>query len=155
MLLMRSAYEAVDDLNFIPMVRTDIPLRVHLRALHEDSVAQVSCLGGDKGVLLSQDRFQASFWKLRQSEYEPYLLQRSPLRTKQVGTFLASLSLLTCLSVYRDAHGPLSLADHWALLRSAEFIVMCTSCIMMLKRMGDRQRLCAEVKPDHLAGRPH
>ncbi|CAL5223952.1 g6555 [Coccomyxa viridis] len=47
-LLMRSAYEAVDDLNFIPM-----------------------------------DRFQASFWKLRQSEYEPYLLQRSPLRTKQ------------------------------------------------------------------------
>lgn len=31
-----------------------------------------------------QDRFQASFWKLRQSEYEPYLLQRSPLRTKQV-----------------------------------------------------------------------
>ncbi|CAK0738295.1 hypothetical protein CVIRNUC_001022 [Coccomyxa viridis] len=47
-LLMRSAYEAVDDLNFIPM-----------------------------------DRFQAAFWKLRQAEYEPYLLQRSPLRTKQ------------------------------------------------------------------------
>jgi hypothetical protein len=31
-----------------------------------------------------QDRFQAQFWKLRQAEYEPYLLQRSPLRVKQV-----------------------------------------------------------------------
>ena len=31
-----------------------------------------------------QDRFQAQFWKLRQAEYEPYLLQRAPLTVKQV-----------------------------------------------------------------------
>lgn len=46
-LLMRSAYEAVDALDFIPM-----------------------------------DKFQIKFWKLRQSEVEPYTLQCRPLRVK-------------------------------------------------------------------------
>ncbi|KAG6552847.1 hypothetical protein Mapa_005502 [Marchantia paleacea] len=46
-LLMRSAYEAVDDLDFIPM-----------------------------------NKFQVKFWKLRQSELEPYTLQYKPLRVK-------------------------------------------------------------------------
>lgn len=46
-LLMRSAYEAVDALDFIPM-----------------------------------DKFQIKFWKLRQSEVEPYALQCQPLRVK-------------------------------------------------------------------------
>ncbi|XP_024403433.1 uncharacterized protein [Physcomitrium patens] len=46
-LLMRSAYEAVDALDFIPM-----------------------------------DKFQVKFWKLRQSELEPYTLQCRPLRVK-------------------------------------------------------------------------
>lgn len=51
-----------------------------------------------------QDRFQASFWKLRQSEYEPYLLQRAPLRTKQVGPF--SFDLYTWpASLYVRASG--------------------------------------------------
>ncbi|KAL3684406.1 hypothetical protein R1sor_002428 [Riccia sorocarpa] len=46
-LLMRSAYEAVDDLDFIPM-----------------------------------NKFQQRFWKLRQSELEPYTLQYKPLKVK-------------------------------------------------------------------------
>lgn len=46
-LLMRSSYEATDDLNFIAM-----------------------------------DKFQAKFWKLRQSEVESYTLQYSPLKIK-------------------------------------------------------------------------
>lgn len=46
-LLMRSAYDAVDDLDFVPM-----------------------------------DKFQVKFWKLRQSEVEPYTLQYSPLKVK-------------------------------------------------------------------------
>ncbi|KAL2652578.1 hypothetical protein R1flu_020706 [Riccia fluitans] len=46
-LLMRSAYEAVDDLDFVPM-----------------------------------NKFQQKFWKLRQSELEPYTLQYKPLKVK-------------------------------------------------------------------------
>ena len=47
-LLMRSVYDAVDELDFISM-----------------------------------SDFQAKFWKLRQSLYEPYLLQYRPLQIKQ------------------------------------------------------------------------
>lgn len=46
-LLMRSAYDAADDLDFVAM-----------------------------------DNFQVRFWKLRQSEVEPYTLQYSPLKVK-------------------------------------------------------------------------
>lgn len=46
-LLMRSAYDAADDLDFIAM-----------------------------------DKFQMKFWKLRQSEVEPYTLQYNPLKVK-------------------------------------------------------------------------
>eukprot|EP01025_Chloroclados_australasicus_P065062 TRINITY_DN8802_c0_g1_i4.p1 TRINITY_DN8802_c0_g1~~TRINITY_DN8802_c0_g1_i4.p1 ORF type:complete len:367 (-),score=26.50 TRINITY_DN8802_c0_g1_i4:253-1248(-) len=46
-LLMRSCYEAVDALDFVPM-----------------------------------DKFQVKFWKLRQSELEPYTLQYSPVKVR-------------------------------------------------------------------------
>ena len=38
--------------------------------------------------MVPQDDFQAKFWKLRQSQYEPYLLQYSPLRVRQVRSVL-------------------------------------------------------------------
>jgi hypothetical protein len=69
-LLMRSAYEAVDALDFIPM-----------------------------------DKFQIKFWKLRQSEVEPYALQCQPLRVKYgdltdpVCAFPHPLSLILCTRI--------------------------------------------------------
>ena len=78
----------------------------------------------------SQDRFQAAFWKLRQAEYEPYLLQRSPLRTKQVG------------SCTRDLH-PVD----------AAMPVLLPACMhacllaMLAQGLGALYSLCADFRP--------
>jgi len=34
-------------------------------------------------VAFAQEQFQVRFWKLRQAEYSPYLLQCSPLRVRR------------------------------------------------------------------------
>lgn len=46
-----------------------------------------------------QDQFQIQFWKTRQAEYEPYLLQYSPIRVRQ-----ASPALPFLLPLYRLHH---------------------------------------------------
>jgi hypothetical protein len=99
-LLMRSAYDAVDELDFIPMVRpcAHICFRIcsaeqTIAAVHGKTSTKQTCTtseqtvqGSDKIRTAAQDRFQSQFWKLRQAEYEPYTLQRSPLRVRQVSS---------------------------------------------------------------------
>ena len=74
-LLMRSVYDAVDELDFISM-----------------------------------SDFQAKFWKLRQSLYEPYLLQYRPLQIKQAQSLPCSShnlwwlrALLSCFGHMQNA----------------------------------------------------
>lgn len=78
-LLMRSVYEAVDALDFIPMVR----LYSQGESLpYESDLGPYFAARPEDAAL--QSEFQAKFWKLRQSEYERYLHQYSPLRVRQV-----------------------------------------------------------------------
>jgi hypothetical protein len=165
-LLMRSAYEAVDDLNFIPMVSccevfayclTDMMsswqcARSCLQAAVEDQYSHLGFSASNSTPIWYhnlQDKFQIAFWKLRQSEYEPYLLQRSPLWTKQVvaialaiasaNLMLESLSDEPFLRAITSTHMSCDLTERsqWcrcccmreALLTITNFLV-CSMCLM-------------------------
>ena len=44
-------------------------------------------------VCTAQEQFQVKFWKLRQAEYSPYLLQCSPLRVRRTPDAGSSLKV--------------------------------------------------------------
>lgn len=75
-LLMRSVYDAVDALDFVSMVS--------LPALSSAEWSLAALKRKRVTLNLLQSEFQANFWKYRQSQYEPYTLQYSPIRIKQV-----------------------------------------------------------------------
>jgi len=96
-LLLRSTYDAVDALDFIAMVGpgTSTLSGVTLLATIQSSSTrncEVCKHSGTKLAYSLQDQFQIQFWKTRQAEYEPYLLQYSPIRVRQV--YLRAASLL-------------------------------------------------------------
>ena len=95
--MMRSAYEAVDSLDFMPMValspsytqavasrlpthRSSILRSLTSLPLDECAFLPIALLLAD--VFTRQDEFQVKFWKFRQSEWEPYKLSYSPLQIR-------------------------------------------------------------------------
>ena len=94
-LLLRSTYDAVDALDFIAMVGpgTSVSGMTLLATIQSSSTCNC-CVYKRSGTELAyslQDQFQIQFWKTRQAEYEPYLLQYSPIRVRQVCLCAASL----------------------------------------------------------------
>lgn len=95
-LLMRSAYEAVDALDFIPMdkfqVKVRFPFPLRKVGISSSSKWCSKAYNAEKtayssNVYLVHIEFDlkpliVQFWKLRQSELEPYTLQCRPLRVK-------------------------------------------------------------------------
>lgn len=72
-LLMRSSYDAVDALDFIPMERFEVSSA--RRQGPQARAHQSSPIGA-----LGRPPKQANFWKLRQSELDPYNNQYAPLK---------------------------------------------------------------------------
>ncbi len=85
-LLLRSTYDAVDALDFIAMVGpgTSTVSGMTLSQSICSCKHGVYKRSGTKLACSLQDQFQIQFWKTRQAEYEPYLLQYSPIRVRQV-----------------------------------------------------------------------
>lgn len=95
-LLLRSTYDAVDALDFIAMVGPGTSSVSGMTLLATKSSSSTCDCDihkhcGTKLAYSLQDQFQIQFWKTRQAEYEPYLLQYSPIRVRQVYLHAASL----------------------------------------------------------------